>query len=306
MGVITESKLKTYTFVAFNIRLHPHEKEGVYIDFFKFLQKSKLFSHTGYKYNVIGVDKQRFESYDKSNNAFLGRFIRYTNIYDAKWFNTDKDEVELKEDLRDLIQVPDHLKLDGTVFDFFFLLQPHILIVQIDNEETATTANTVQKYFKKIFKSPEFIKEFKEGEITTICQSKDVQTLLENPRLKFIEYIIRRPNADLFGDLIEAEVLAEMEESNADEYRFQMEAQNGKFLNLSDRVKDIGEISADNGEVNALELPYDSSRYKKISTKAIPLQEPIPLLTSLTNTEKWKKVLLFLKPKVKRLSQIVP
>lgn len=187
-----------------------------------------------------------------------------------------------------------------------FLLEPHILIVQIDNDETATTANTINKYFKKIFKNEEFIKNFKDGEITPICQSKDVQTLLTNPRLKFIEYIIRRPNADLFADLIEAEVLADMEESNSEEYRFQMEAQNGKFLNLSDRAKEIGEISADNGEINALEVPNDSSRYKKISTKGIPLQEAITLPTALTTKEKWKSILLKLKPKIKKLSQISP
>lgn len=306
MGVISDSKVKTYTFVAFNIRLHPHDNKEVYVDFFNFLQKAQLFSHTGYKYNVIGVDKHKFESYDKSKNIFLGRFIRYTNIYDAKWYNTEKDEVELKEDLKELIQVPNHLKLDGTIFDFMFLLEPHILIVQIDNDETATTANTINKYFKKIFKNEEFIKNFKDGEITPICQSKDVQTLLTNPRLKFIEYIIRRPNADLFADLIEAEVLADMEESNSEEYRFQMEAQNGKFLNLSDRAKEIGEISADNGEINALEVPNDSSRYKKISTKGIPLQEAITLPTALTTKEKWKSILLKLKPKIKKLSQISP
>jgi len=306
MGVIKESKAKTYTFVAFNLRLHPHDKKGIYIDFFNFLQKSQLFSHTGYKYNVIGVDQQKFEPYDDRQNIFLGRFIRYTNIYDAKWYNTEKDEVELKEDLKDLIQVPNNLKLDGTIFDFIFLLDPHILIVQVDNDETATTANTIGKYFKKVFKNEDFIKRFKDGEITPICQSKDVKILLENPRLKFIEYIIRRPNADLFADLIEAEVLADMEESNSEEYRFQMEAQNGKFLNLSDRVKEIGEISADNGEINALEVPTDSSRYKKISTKGIPLQEPITLPTTLTAKEKWKSILLKLKPKVKKLSQINP
>lgn len=306
MGVIRDSKVKTYTFVAFNIRLHPHDKDGIYLDFFNFLQKSQLFSHTGYKYNVIGVDQQKFEAYDDRKNMFLGRFIRYTNIYDAKWYNIEKDEIELKEDLRDLIKVPSNLRLDGTIFDFIFLLDPHILIVQVDNDETATTANTISKYFKKVFKNEEFIKKFKDGEITPICQSKDVQILLENPRLKSIEYIIRRPNADLFADLIEAEVLEDMEESNSEEYRFQMEAQNGKFLNLSNRVKEIGEISADNGEINALEVPIDSSRYKKISTKGIPLQEPITLPITLTTTEKWKNILFKLKPKIKKLSQIDP
>lgn len=304
MGVIKDSKAKTYTFVAFNIRLHPHDKEEIYYDFFKFMQRLELFSHTGYKYNVIGVDQQKFVPYDESSGSFLGRFIRYTNIYDAKWFNLEKDEVELKEDLKDLIQVPSHLKLDGTIFDFIFLLKPHILIVQIDNDETATTANTIKKFFNKMFKSEEFIEHFKEGEITSICQSRAVQALLQNPRLKFIEYIIRRPNADLFANLIEAEVLADMEDSNSEEYRFQMEAQNGKFLYLSKRAKEIGEISADNGEINALEIPHDSSRYKKISTKNIPLEEPITLPTDLTTKERWKRVLMKLKPKVKKLSQI--
>ncbi len=106
--------------------------------------------------------------------------------------------------------------------------------------------------------------------------------------------------------MIEAEVLADMEESNSEEYKFQMEAQSGKFLKLSDRVKEIGEISADNGEINALEVPTDSVRYKKISTKGIPLQEPITLPTALTAKEKWKSILIKLKPKVKKLSQITP
>ncbi|MDC4816614.1 hypothetical protein NQ849_04805, partial [Acinetobacter baumannii] len=51
-----EVKQKTYTFVAFNIRLHPHDKPDTYKNFFNFLQSSKLFRKTGYKYNVIGID----------------------------------------------------------------------------------------------------------------------------------------------------------------------------------------------------------------------------------------------------------
>ncbi|MFW1957459.1 DUF4747 family protein [Acinetobacter guillouiae] len=300
---IENVKYKTYSFVAFNIRLHPHDEEGVYRNFFEFLQQSNLFKKTGYKYNVIGIGEQDYKLYDDKEDAFLGHFIRYTEIYDAKWYNTQKEEVE-NEDLNELISVPDHLKLDGTIFDFIFFVKPHILIVQIDNDDTGTTANTLEKYFKAIFDNEDFKRKFKAAEITAMTHSQEIKSLLDNPHLKSIEYVIRRPNSDLFSDLIEREVLEDMEESNSDEYRFKMEAQPGKYLNLKSTTKSIGEIAAENGEVNAQILDSDLTRYRDISTKKIPIKEPVKLPVDLNKDAKWRLILSKLKPKIRLLNKV--
>ncbi|MCU4377233.1 DUF4747 family protein [Acinetobacter haemolyticus] len=299
---VEKVKFKTYSFVAFNIRLHPHDKPGVYRAFFDFLKSSNLFKKTGYKYNVIGIGEQTYRIFKDNENAFWGHFIRYTEIYDAKWYNTQKEDIE-DEDLNELIKVPEHLKLDGTIFDFIFFVDPHVLIVQIDNEDTGTTANTLEKYFKAIFENKEFKKEFTSAEITPITHSEKIKSLLNNPHLKSIEYVIRRPNSDLFSAVIEREVLEDMEESNSDEYRFKMDAQSGKFLNLKDKTKAIGEIAAENGEVNAQILDPELTKYTEISTKKLPIKEPIKLPVDIDKDSKWKFILAKLKPKIRLLSK---
>ncbi|EQB4402118.1 DUF4747 family protein [Acinetobacter lactucae] len=297
-----EVKQKTYTFVAFNIRLHPHDKPDTYKNFFDFLQSSKLFRKTGYKYNVIGIDSQIFQSYKEDESAFIGYFIRYTEIYDAKWYNTEKKDIE-DEDISELIKVPNHLKLDGTTFDFIFFPKTHILIAQIDNNDTGTTSNTLEKYFRSIFENKDFKRKFTSGEITALTHSEKVQALLNNPRLKSIEYIIRRPNSDLFATTIEKEVLDDMEESLSDEYRFGMSAQPGKFLNLKPKTKAIGEIAAENGEVNAQVLDENLTKYHPISTKKLPIQEPIKLPIDLDINIKWREVLAKFRHKIRLLNK---
>ncbi|WP_166169113.1 DUF4747 family protein [Acinetobacter sp. SA01] len=295
-------KQKTYTFVAFNIRLHPHDKPNTYQNFFNFLQSSNLFRKTGYKYNVIGINEQIYQPFKDNENAFIGSFIRYTEIFDAKWYNTQKKDVE-DEDISSLIKVPTHLKLDGTTFDFIFLTKPHILIVQIDNDDTGTTSNTLEKYFRSIFDNADFKDKFKSGEITALTHSEGIKALLNNPRLKSIEYIIRRPNSDLFGTSIEKDVLDDMEESCSDEYRFGMNAQPGKFLNLNSKTKAIGEIAAENGEVNAQVLNENLTKFQPISTKDLPIQEPIKLPIDIDKNSKWKAILTKFKPKIRLLNQ---
>lgn len=295
-------KQKTYTFVAFNIRLHPHDKPTIYKEFFDFLQSSNLFRKTGYKYNVIGINEQTYQPFKDDENAFLGSFIRYTEIFDAKWYNTKKKDVE-DEDISELIKVPSHLKLDGTTFDFIFLIKPHILIAQIDNDDTGTTSNTLEKYFRSIFDNDDFKKKFKSGEITALTHSEKIKALLDNPRLKSIEYVIRRPNSDLFATTIEKDVLEDMEESYSDEYRFGMNAQPGKFLNLSQNNKAIGEIAAENGEVNAQVLNENLTKFQPISTKKLPIQEPVKLPVNLDKNVKWRKILAKFKPKIRLLNQ---
>lgn len=295
-------KERTYTFVAFNIRLHPHDKPNTYQNFFDFLKASKLFRKTGYKYNVIGINEQTYQPFKDDKNAFLGSFIRYTEIFDAKWYNTEKKDIE-EGDISTLIKVPDNLKLDGTTFDFIFLTKPHILIAQIDNNDTGTTSNTLEKYFRSIFDNAEFKEKFGSGEITALTHSEEITTLLNNPRLKSIEYIIRRPNSDLFATTVEQEVLDDMEESLADEYRFGMSAQNGKFLNLSSKTKAIGEIAAENGEVSAQILDDNLTKFQIISTKDLPIQEPVKLPIDLDKNLKWKAILAKFIPKIRLLNQ---
>jgi hypothetical protein len=294
-------KQRTYTFVAFNIRLHPHDKPNTYKKFFDFLKSSNLFRKTGYKYNVIGINEQTYQPFEGSESTFLGSFIRYTEIYDAKWYNTQKKDVE-DEDISSLIKVPNHLKLDGTTFEFMFLTKPHILIAQIDNDDTGTTSNTLEKYFRSIFDNQEFKNKFKSGEITALTHSEKITALLNNPRLKSIEYIIRRPNSDLFATTIEKDVLDDMEESHSDEYTFGMSAQSGKFLNLNAKTKAIGEIAAENGEVNAQVLNENLTKFQPISTKKLPIQEPIKLPIDLDKNLKWKAILAKFKPKIRLLN----
>lgn len=51
-----------------------------------------------------------------------------------------------------------------------------------------------------MFRSPEFIKRFKAGEVHTLKEPKGVVSILNNKRLKSIEFDIARPNPDGFND----------------------------------------------------------------------------------------------------------
>ncbi|MBD0222613.1 DUF4747 family protein, partial [Acinetobacter baumannii] len=158
-----------------------------------------------------------------------------------------------REELKGLIKIPANLKADGVIFEFVFYPMSHTLIVQIDNKNSTTTPNTILKFFESVFKSPEFIKNFKSGEVHTLKEPKGVVSIINNKRLKSIEFDIARPNPDDLNAILQRKVLKSLDDQNAKNLKVSMDAQQGKYLKLDKKSQALAWVAAENGSILAVE-----------------------------------------------------
>lgn len=299
MIILKENAIKTQTYSGVNIRLHPHPKPEIYIDLFNFIKEHRFAVPTGYKNNFISLQQVAYIPLDGKSmkNGFMGAFIRYTDLLQAAWVDENTGEYTDKDQLKGLIKIPANLKADGVIFEFVFYPLEHILIVQIDNKNLTTTPNTILKFFESVFRSPEFIKRFKSGEVHTLKEPKGVVSIISNKRLKSIEFDIARPNPDGFNDKLKKKVLKSLNQQNAKNLKVSMDAQQGKYLNLDKESQALAWVAAENGSILAVENDKND-RTHTISTADISLEQKIPLPKSLSLTQKWIKVTEIIKEKI--------
>ncbi|MDC5646618.1 DUF4747 family protein [Acinetobacter baumannii] len=299
MTIAIDNAIKTHIYSGVNIRLHPHTGPELYIKLFNFIKKQRFAVPTGYKNNFISLQQVSYIPLDGKSleNGFMGAFIRYTDLFQAKWVNENTGEYTDKEELKGLIKIPANLKADGVIFEFVFYPMSHTLIVQIDNKNSTTTPNTILKFFESVFKSPEFIKNFKSGEVHTLKEPKGVVSIINNKRLKSIEFDIARPNPDDLNAILQRKVLKSLDDQNAKNLKVSMDAQQGKYLKLDKKSQALAWVAAENGSILAVESDQND-RTHVISTANISLEQKIPLPKSLSLSQKWIKVTQIIKEKI--------
>ncbi|WP_288396520.1 DUF4747 family protein [uncultured Acinetobacter sp.] len=141
--------------------------------------------------------------------------------------------------------------------------------------------NVVLQFFKKILETDKFKEKFISGEIHTITSSKRIKSILKSKKLKHIEFLVSRPNPDIFGDLVDETISEYLEDQKAKNMTLTLTAQDGEYLDLNDNTEKLGVAAAENGEVKAI-IENSNNRTEEISTKKFPLNYPQIFSKSVT------------------------
>lgn len=177
--------------------------------------------------------------------------------------------------------IASNIKYKPTFFYFSFYPEPHKIIFELENEKSTISYNVVLQFFKRVLSSPDFKEKFNSGEIHTLSSKKNVKSILKNRKLKHIEFLVTRPNPDIFDDLVDEAISEYLEDQKAKNMTISLTAQDGKYLKIQQNTEKFGIAAAENGEVKAI-IENDSQRSEEISTKKFPLSSPQIFQKSVT------------------------
>lgn len=263
------TRKRTYLYTVYNITLHPHPTPDVYIDFFEFIIKKKFFLPTGFRTYHLALHSISY--FDESNklSGFNGTLVRYENLLPSQFIDLDTGKTPENWSL----DIEANIKYKPTFFNFAFYPEKHKLIFELENEKSTIQYNVVLHFFKNIFKTPSFIEKFTSGEIHTLTSNKKIRSILNNRKIKHIEFLVTRPNPDIFGDIIDEAITDYLEEQKAKNMILSFTAQDGEYLKLQENTEKIGLAAAENGEVKAT-IEDSNQRSVEISTRKFPLKVP--------------------------------
>lgn len=259
-------KQRTYIYTGYNLTLHPHHTPQIYVDFFEFIFKQKFFIPTGYRTYHLALHEINYFDKDNKLKGFYGALVRYENLLPTQFIdlNTGKTPENWSLD------IASNIKYKPTFFYFSFYPENHKIIFELENEKSTISYNVVLNFFKKILSTPKFKEIFNSGEIHTLTSKKKVRSILKNRKLKRIEFLVTRPNPDIFGDLVDEAITEYLEDQKAKNMTISLTAQDGEYLNLQQNTEKFGMAAAENGEVRAI-FENANQRSEEISTKAFPL-----------------------------------
>ncbi|WP_171293563.1 DUF4747 family protein [Acinetobacter oleivorans] len=262
-------KQRTYTYTGYNLTIHPHKTPEVYIDFFEFILKEKFFLSTGFRTYHLALHDLNYLDVNNKLTGLYGSLVRYENLLPSQFIdlNTGKTPEDLK------LNIASNIKYKPTFFHFIFFPENHKIIFELENERSTISYNVVLQFFKKILDSDKFKVKFTSGEVHTLTSFKRVNSILKNKKLKHIEFLVSRPNPDIFGDLVDETISEYLEDQKAKNMTLTLTAQDGKYLDLNDNTEKLGVAAAENGEVKAV-IENSNNRTEEISTKKFPLNHP--------------------------------
>lgn len=238
---------RTVHYTAFNIRLHPH-KPSYYVDLFhKLFDIKKQINIRGEQYGIITEIENLIE--DRPLEGLVGKVAKYTKIEIDKWFDIEKLAPAEESDTKKIV-IPDNLRPNFSSFNFIFYPKNHYLVIEIKDRHGSISPRTLETYFRRLLDSEEIESEFNKVELTLVPQVDQFDKMLSLKKLELLEITLRRPNTDGLDDL-EDEVLARLNEQNAEEEIVTLKAQNGLSIEANQKTIELGRIAAINGEVKS-------------------------------------------------------
>lgn len=271
------SRKRTYLYTVYNLTLHPHQTPNIYVDFFEFVLAKKYFLPTGFRTYHLALHSINYFNPANKLAGFYGTLVRYENLSPSQFIDLNTGKAPENWSL----DIESNIKYKPTFFYFAFYPEKHRLVFELENEKSTIQHNVVLQFFKKILKSPAFIERFTSGEIHTLTSNKKVKSILKNKKLKHIEFLVTRPNPDIFGDLIDEAITEYLEEQKAKNMVLAFTAQDGEYLQLQENTEKIGIAASENGEVKAI-IENPNQRSVEISTRKFPLKEPQIFERSIT------------------------
>jgi hypothetical protein len=168
---------------------------------------------------------------------------------DGKWLNQDKN-VEATPEEKSKIQIPEGIDPNFRSFNFVFLEDKHLLVIEYENELGQHFGpKSAQRVFSFLFSEPYFGEETPEVNVTVVPSYEALEKIYGINRLRHLEIFIIRPNAD---DLSEetGRILDRLVKQGAKSQKLELQKRaRVKTLKPDDETRTLAEIAASNGYV---------------------------------------------------------
>ena len=203
----------------------------------------------------------------------IGIVSKYTELdIDGDWFNLDDFDAADADQLEN-INIPENLKPNLAQFYFELDSNMHILVFSSYAESKGLSTRSMANYFREALLWPEIIKSFGRVESDIVQSYRAVEELFELIDLKEIRILIRRPNPDDVSEDLAAIIEERLRAQNGDEYEEVLRSKDSGNLKPDERTRRLGNVAAENGEVQTKSLVNGVMMERK--TSHTPLKEVI-------------------------------
>lgn len=264
----SRGKVRTVSYSALNITLHPHPTKHTYVDFLYFIQEEinkfiTLKRNTCiYLYNLKAINAEN------ELDGITGTFIKCTDISVNEWFDFENQAIADESDVDSNVKIPTSYKPNAKFFDFVFYPKKHLLVFEFSDKHGSLSISSLKEYFEIIFKRQDFIEKFQQGFVSSITDDDKIKTILNSKKLLKLDIVLIKPNPDDLGS-ITARILGNLEENNAKRMEVITTADDNQFLKPNQQLQELSKVAANNGVVKAtIENEYGKS--VPISTASIP------------------------------------
>jgi hypothetical protein len=258
---------------ALNIVATPHP-EGIYV--------SLLEAIAGEEFLLGGSDRAKITApteFEHPKGFYHGQVFVWAHIdTDQKWLNTEKDVAATDEEMEALEKaLPDNLEPNFRYFTYVLDVEEHILLLEVKNENGSRfSPKRAERMFSYLFDA---IPEGPGIDITVIPEDETLAKILAIPRLRKLEILVKRPNADDIGDDFNR-IMASMQEEGAKSWKIEkVKAAKEKTLKPNEETKKIAAVASTNGHVSG-EGTNESGEPVFESTEEHPKIRRIEVVTS--------------------------
>lgn len=225
---------------AVNIRI-PADRKRNYVELIEELAQMKR------SVPVYGATHLAINYYDANLN--IGVISKFDEIEsDGDWFNIETFQKAVDEDILDGFMSN---KLRPNHHRFFFSLDEklHVVAFSTYGGKKPLSVHAVEKYFRTAFRWKEITEKFGHVEADIIKDHAGVRRLLNLPNIREISITIRPPNTDDLGPDLASIMESRLHKQRAKVYTETWIAAPKETLQLDAETKALGEVAADNGDV---------------------------------------------------------
>ena len=249
---------KSYT--AFNIKVHPHPTQQIYVDLFE--TAFELNKQISIGRNISAKINRLWPINDeKPLEGLIGEIAKFNDIDAHAWFNIETGKAAEEDELEE-IKIPRDLKPNGKTFYFVFLPKHHILVTETWDKDGSFSPKMQEKFLKLLFSSELILEKFTAVDITIFPDTSTVNHILTSPTLKKLELFIERPNPHDFEEF-EQDILKELEEQNAKVFEKKLVAQDKHYLKPNNFTKKQIQVAAHNGKVVYTDVDPETNMLNK-------------------------------------------
>lgn len=238
------ARIPKLTIGAINIAADPHPT-GIY---------RRLFAEVADRgVHISGNDWAKItppQDRETDPPSFYGRILVWTAIdKDGRWLNQETDKEATATEKR-AIQIPEQLDPNFRSFNFVFLEDRHLLVLEYRNETGEHFgAKRSEKLFSSLF-SPEALgNDDPDVSVTVVPSHEGLRRIYAIPRLRRLEIFVLRPNAD---DLAKEQkkLLDRLMKQGAKSQSLELRKKaKVKTITPDDETKTLAQIASENGYV---------------------------------------------------------
>lgn len=265
---VSRGKMRTVSYSALNITLHPHPTKHIYVNFFYFIQEEinrflTLKRNTCiYLYNLQPINP------NDELDGLTGTFIKCTDLSINEWFDFENQAIAEESDVNSKVQIPNTYKPNAKFFDFVFYPKKHLLVFEFYDRHGSMSISSLKEYFEQIFKRADFIEKFNQGFVSSVTDDEKIRKILSSEKLLKLDIVLIKPNPDDLSDLT-ARILGNLEENRAKKIEIITTADDNQYLNPNQQLRELSKVAANNGVVNAI-VENEYGKSIPISTNSIP------------------------------------